>query len=144
VKRLVVVGGLIEAPPGRTVRDPKRGELPGAGRYLVARRPDDDRLARCWEFPGGKVEPGEPPPAALRRELREELGVDVEVGDVYAVGHHVEADREILLLVYRCVLRAGEPRCLEVAEWAWLTPAELATLDLPPADRPIVDRLCRA
>ncbi len=131
MKRLVVVGGLISAAGAPD------------GRFLVARRPRGTHLAGHWEFPGGKVEPGEPPDDALRRELLEELGVDVEVGDIFAVGHDLQAEREVLLLVYRCVLRGGTPQCLQVAEWRWMTVAELATLDLPPADRPAMARLRR-
>lgn len=142
MERIVVVAGLISAPGGR-VADPVAGELPAAGRYLVTRRPAGGHLAHRWEFPGGKIEPGEPPAAALRRELREELGIEIEVGDIHSVGHDVDAGREVLLLVYRCTLREGEPRCLQVAAFRWLTVAELGELDLPPADRPVVERLRR-
>lgn len=128
-RRLLVVAGLIE------------GDAPE--RYLIARRPEGTHLAGAWEFPGGKVEPGEPPPAALVRELREELGIEVAVGDVFAVGHDVDPHREVVMLIYRCRLVQGTPQCLGVADWRWIETPELLTLPLPAADRPVVERLRR-
>jgi 8-oxo-dGTP diphosphatase len=131
MRRVLVVAGLIEGPE--------------TGQYLVSRRPAGTHLADAWEFPGGKIEPGEPPVAALRRELAEELAIEVEVGDVFAVGHHVyaEAEKEVVLLVYRCRWVAGEPQCLEVAEWRWLDLESLLALPMPPADAPVLERLRR-
>ncbi len=129
MNRILVVAGLIE------------GGTPGL--YLVSRRPAGTHLAHAWEFPGGKVDRGETPAAALRRELQEELGIDVVVGDVYAVGHHCYPEKEVVLLIFRCRIIAGEPQCLEVAEFRWVTLAELVDLPLPPADGPVVERLRR-
>lgn len=130
-RRILVVAGLIEGPQ--------------AGRYLISKRPAGTHLADAWEFPGGKVESGESPEAALRRELEEELGIEVDIGDVFAVGHHLYSPPapEVILLVYRCRLVAGEPRCLGVADWRWIDRADLVELPLPPADRPVVERLRR-
>lgn len=111
--------------------------------FLISRRPADTHLANAWEFPGGKVEPGETPPAALIREIEEELGVQVEVGDIYAVGHHVYPVKEVILLVYEARIVAGEPACLGVADFRWMRPAQVADLPLPPADMPVVERLRR-
>lgn len=133
MKRVVVAAGLI--------RGPKDG--PRAERYLVSKRLGDTHLAHSWEFPGGKIEPGESPSAALAREIAEELGVEVTVGDIFAVGHHVYPEKEVILLVYDARVVGGRPQCLGVAEFAWLTAAELVALPLPPADVPVVERLER-
>ena len=107
------------------------------GRVLAARR---ERPAG-WELPGGKVEPGETEPAALVRELREELGVTVEVGD--RIGPDVPIGSELLLRGWTAVLADGEPTALEHAELRWLAPDELDTVAWLPADRPIVASLSR-
>lgn len=133
MKRVVVSAGLIRGPEGGAKSD----------LYLVSKRPGGTHLAHSWEFPGGKVEPGESPERALAREITEELGIEVEVGDIFAVGHHVYPEKEVILLVYDARLTAGVPQCLGVAEFAWLTAAELVALPLPPADVPVVDRLKR-
>ena len=109
----------------------------GAGRVLAARRTSPPG----WEFPGGKVEAGESEPAALVRELREELGVDVEVGE--RVGPDVPLPGGWTLRVHAASLTAGEPRCLEHAELRWVAPADLPALDWLPADRPIAASLSR-
>lgn len=112
-------------------------------RVLVAQRPPGRELALKWEFPGGKVEPGETAPAALARELREELGIDVEVGPEVAAVTHDYGRVVILLRAFRCLLRGGEPRPHEHAALRWCAPAELAALDLAAADRPIVAEYLR-
>lgn len=133
MKRIVVAAGLIRGPV----------DGPRADRYLVSRRPSGTHLAHSWEFPGGKIEPGEAPEAALAREITEELGVEVAVGDIFAVGHHVYPEKEVILLVYDARMTGGTPQCLGVAEFAWLTAAEIVALPLPPADVPVVERLRR-
>ena len=127
---VIVVAGLIGGSDG----DPP---------FLMTRRLPHVHLPGSWEFPGGKLETGETPPETLVREIREELGVSVSVGDVYGVGYHEYPEKSVLLLVYRARLVEGTPQCKEVAEWAWLTPAEVCKLDLPPADAPVVERLRR-
>ena len=133
MKRLLVVAGLIRGKAGSA----------NEALFLMSRRRKNDHLGGWWEFPGGKVEPGEAPTAALRRELLEELAIDVVVGDVFAVGHHLYDDREVVLMVYDCQIAAGEPQRLEVADFRWHTPQELCAMKLPPADEPILDRVRR-
>lgn len=114
------------------------------GRVLVTRRRPDQPMPGQWEFPGGKIESGESPVAALERELDEELGVRALGFAIYEVLFHPYPAFDLYMLVYRCVLAPGQsPRPLEVAEVAWATPAELASYDILPADAPLVDRLIR-
>jgi 8-oxo-dGTP diphosphatase len=110
-------------------------------RVLITQRRADQPLPLQWEFPGGKIEPGEAPAVALARELREELGVAVEVGRVWDVLFHAYPDYDVLMLVYRCTILDGEPRCVEVADLAWCRPDELAGYDILPADAPLIARL---
>jgi 8-oxo-dGTP diphosphatase len=111
------------------------------GRVLMARRPPEKHLGGCWEFPGGKLEPGETPEAALVREFREELGVNILVGPVLDVVSYAYDDFDLLMLLYAASIIEGEPRTLEVAEVGWFQPARAAALDIPPADAPILERM---
>ena len=110
-------------------------------RVLISQRRADQALPLQWEFPGGKVEPGEAPADALVRELREELGVTVAVGRIWDVLFHAYPAFDLVMLVYACRIVDGEPRAVEVAEVAWVPPHELARWDILPADRPLVERL---
>jgi 8-oxo-dGTP diphosphatase len=109
---------------------------------LITQRRADQPLPLQWEFPGGKIEPGEPPVAALERELREEIGVEVEVGRIWEVLYHRYDRFELVMLVYRCRLRgAARPGCVEVADLAWCRPEELFDYAILPADVALVRRL---
>lgn len=111
-----------------------------AGRVLATQRRADQAMPLQWEFPGGKVEPGEAPVAALVRELREELGCAVEVGRIWEVLFHAYPAFDLVMLVYRC--RTVEvPRCVEVADLVWRAPDALGDLDVLPADAPLIARL---
>jgi 8-oxo-dGTP diphosphatase len=111
-------------------------------RVLITQRRADQPLPLAWEFPGGKIEPGESPEVALARELREELGIDVVVGRVWDVLFHAYPDYDVYMLVYRCTPSGPEqPRCVEVADLAWCRPDELIRYDILPADAPLIARL---
>lgn len=111
------------------------------GRVLLTRRAEGQHLAGFWEFPGGKLEAGEAPEAAVARECKEECGIEVEVTDILDVTHHRYPKKDVLLLFYRCVLRSGEVQHLQVADHAWVAPVELDEYPLPPADGRVVARI---
>jgi 8-oxo-dGTP diphosphatase len=111
------------------------------GRVLLTRRAEGQHLAGMWEFPGGKLEDGESPEEALARECREECGIDLEVAEILDVTHHRYPEKDVLLLFYRCELRAGEVRHLQVADHAWVAPDDLDDYPLPPADERVVARI---
>ncbi|MFQ5346692.1 MAG: (deoxy)nucleoside triphosphate pyrophosphohydrolase [Rhodothalassiaceae bacterium] len=113
------------------------------GRVLITRRPPDRHLGGLWEFPGGKVEAGEIPEAALRRELYEELGIDVCVSCMqpFAFSSHSYDDFHLLLCVFLVRNWDGLPRPLEVADLLWVPAARLGDYDMPPADAPVVSLL---
>ncbi len=117
------------------------GLILGEGQVLITQRRADQALPLQWEFPGGKVEPGEAPVAALVRELREEIGVEVAVGRIWDVLFHAYPAFDLVMLVYACRIVDGEPRAVEVADLRWLPPGELPAWDILPADRPLVERL---
>lgn len=108
------------------------------GRVLAARRGPHAREALRWELPGGKVEGGEDDAAALRREIREELGADVRVDAPLAESVHAYAHATIHLVAYRCTLLAGEPEAREHAELRWIGAAEMGELTWAPADEPLL------
>lgn len=114
------------------------------GRVLIARRPAGKRRGGLWEFPGGKLEAGEDPRDCLRRELREELGVEAEVGELLV--RHVQAydDFTIELWSYRARLVSGTPEAREHEALAWVVPAELGGYEFPAADVPTVELLRRS
>lgn len=113
------------------------------GRVLIAQRPFDKEHGGLWEFPGGKIEPGESPEAALVRELREELGVTIapERLEPLTFSSAGRGARHLLLLLYRCTAWQGEPRPLDAAAIRWVFPVALGDYDMPPADRPFVSVL---
>jgi mutator protein MutT len=110
--------------------------------FLVTRRQAGVHLAGMWEFPGGKIDPDEPHAAALRRELREELDVEVDVGERMYHTVHAYDDRTVELHFYRCGLM-GEPRPLLGQQMRWVPREELATLGFPPADTELIEMLTK-
>jgi 8-oxo-dGTP diphosphatase len=111
------------------------------GRYLITQRRPHAVLPLLWEFPGGKVEPGETDEAALAREIRERLGAEVRVGKEVRRVVHPYASYAVELHVYECALMSEELRPLKVHDFRWVPPAELDEYRFPGADQQTVDQL---
>jgi 8-oxo-dGTP diphosphatase len=129
--------------PGSTLWVVAAALFDGAGRVLVQQRPVGKSLAGLWEFPGGKMELGETPEAALVRELHEELGIEVDPGDLIPGPFASEplGDRHLVMLVFTCRRWEGTPKPNDAPAIAWYHPAELHALPMPPADGPLVSFL---
>ena len=112
-------------------------------RFLLCRRPLHKARGGQWEFPGGKVEPGETKEQAIERELREELGVEIRADGVLAQVDHGYPDLNIRLTLMKTSLMEGVPRLLEHSELKWVTMEEVGALDLCPADRLLLKQLRR-
>lgn len=110
------------------------------GEILLQKRPEGRQMAGLWEFPGGKVESGESPESALVRELKEELGIDVDGQNLIPLtfASAQNGDRNMVLLLYRCTSWQGEPTALDSPELCWRTAADMHGLPMPPADEPLV------
>ncbi len=117
---------------------PRPGE---PGRFLVQQRLPGGSRALLWEFPGGKVEPGESDAAALVRECREELDVELRVGRPLWEGRHTYPDLTVELVLLAATLVSGEPKPLGANALAFLTPAEMQALPFCEADIPLLDDL---
>ena len=109
-------------------------------RFLLTRRLKDTHLEGCWEFPGGKCEPGESHDACLARELMEELGVRATIGDEIIVIEHAYPDRTVRLHFRRTEI-AGEPQARLGQQMQWVARESLDGLKFPAADRALIDRL---
>lgn len=111
------------------------------GLVLLARRARTDHGPGGWEFPGGKLKPGESPESCLARELHEELGITVRVGPLVSDHIHHYPNKSIRLIAYRAEIISGEPAPLYHQELAWVAPRDLHSYDLLPADLPIAASL---
>lgn len=125
-------------PSGRVVVTAAVIERGGA--FLVTRRLEGVHLEGCWEFPGGKCEPGESRTACLKREILEELGTGVRIGPEIFVVEHEYPGRIVELHFFACEL-TGEPSPLLGQKMRWVRREELHTLDFPPADAELIERL---
>jgi len=111
------------------------------GKVLLAQRRENAHQGLLWEFPGGKVKEGEEPRQALRRELKEELAIEVEVGALFDAVYYRYPEFPVLLLVYRCRIQKGVPQPLACRALQWVAPRELEEIPMPPADRRLQKRL---
>jgi 8-oxo-dGTP diphosphatase len=114
--------------------------IDGEGRVLLAQRPEGKSMAGLWEFPGGKVEPGETPEAALIRELREELGIETQASCLapLAFASHGYEDFHLLMPLFACRKWEGIPRAHEGQAFAWVRKEKLREYPMPPADLPLI------
>ena len=94
-----------------------------------------------WEFPGGKIEPGEDPRYCIQRELLEELGAQIEVGAVLDVVSTIKELRHIIIIYFECRITGGELRTIECQDFKWLSPSDIRMLDMPESDKRFWERL---
>ena len=128
-------------PPARRIRV-VAAIIERSGSLLVCRRRDRPGKPGLWEFPGGKIEHGETEQQALRRELKEELAIDAEVGGVYTKLEHQYPDLVVeLTFLFASFPLSPAPRALAAAELRWVPQTDLPTLPFLEADRPLVERL---
>ena len=110
-------------------------------RFLACQRPQHKARGLLWEFVGGKVEPGETMEEALIRECQEELGITVNVGEIYLQVEHQYPDIHIRLTLFHCTIASGTPKLLEHQDMKWLLPAEINGYEFCPADQDILQRI---
>lgn len=120
------------------------GFLKKDGKILVGQRPENNSLPGQWEFPGGKIEPGETPEQALVRELQEELGITADVGDLKLACTHSYGEVGILILFFEILFWKGEPKAQHHMMLEWIHPEELKHRNIPEANRKILDRIYKA
>jgi mutator protein MutT len=124
--------GVIEVSAGVIFRD---------GRVLITQRRAGDHLGGFWEFPGGKRHPAESYEDCLRRELMEELGIEVEVGEKFATVTHDYPEKSVHLEFFLCRWHRNEPRAIGVADFAWVDREQLAQYSFPAADERLLEKL---
>ncbi|MBQ8275586.1 MAG: (deoxy)nucleoside triphosphate pyrophosphohydrolase [Clostridia bacterium] len=112
------------------------------GKFLICQRPAHKARGLLWEFVGGKVEPGETKAAALVRECREELAVELSVGDVFMEVTHEYPDLTVHLTLFNAAIAEGEPQKLEHNDIRWITPRQIPDYDFCPADVEILAKIC--
>jgi mutator protein MutT len=128
---------------GKAVIEVGAGIIQRHGKYLVSQRPEGSHLGPCWEFPGGKREPGESIEECVAREIREELGIEVKVGKFWRVIEREYPERVVQLHFYLCTLESGTPRAIGCQHFRWILPSEHTNYEFPPADLEIIAELAR-
>jgi 8-oxo-dGTP diphosphatase len=113
------------------------------GKILIAQRKPNAYMGLKWEFPGGKIEENESPRECLAREIKEELDLEIEVGEAFDIVYHRYPEKNVLMLVYKCKLVRGQPKTIDCNDFKWIEPSELEKFDYPAADLPIVQKLIR-
>ena len=108
-------------------------------RFLIAQRPSDHQLADKWEFPGGKVGEGEAPSEALKREIQEELKLQIEIGTSLTPNNHSYPDFSLTLVPFRCTITEGSPVPTEHQQIVWATTETAGNYEFSPADIPILE-----
>jgi mutator protein MutT len=131
-----------DAPAARRI-EVAAGLVFRGGKLLITRRRPGDHLAGLWEFPGGKRHAGETFPECLRRELREELGIEVQVGRLIDAIIHRYPEKTVRLRFYHCHWLRHEPRPLGCSAFAWVSRGDLAGYEWPPADARLLAKLRR-
>lgn len=111
------------------------------GLILISQRANNQKLAGKWEFPGGKIEPGEIPEECLKREIKEELGINIEVDEFFDKSVYRYDTGEIKLLAYKAQWIEGEYKLTAHSQMKWVEPCELENYDFAPADIPFIKRL---
>ena len=117
------------------------GVIERGGRYLITQRRASAVLPLKWEFPGGRVEPGETDAAALKREVLHRLGVDVVPGELISFVTHPYEKYSVDLYLYECELSTGEPGAVNVADFRWVPSSEFERYDFTPADELSMSKL---
>ena len=111
------------------------------GRFLISQRKPEDSFGGHWEFPGGKLEPGESLEEALVREIKEELGILIRVGPLFKKVEHEFSGRAIHLHCFLAQVLEGTPLAIECAAWKWVAAGELGRYPFPPASGSIIEDL---
>ena len=111
---------------------------------LITRRPPESRHGGMWEFPGGKLDAEESPQECLRREIIEELGLEVAVESIFEIAYHRYEWGPVLILAFECRPLKGEIRHIGISDHRWVSPEEMPLYDILPADRPIIAKLLKS
>ena len=111
------------------------------GRFLITQRRPEAVLPLLWEFPGGRVEPGESDQQALGREVRERLGIEIEVGKQISRIEHAYAEYSVTLAIFSATIFSGEPSKQHIHEYRWVHSSEFDEYSFPPADQKTMDQL---